>query len=542
MADQRAVGERGPSPAADGRLAAYLSDLRRAWARLLSRPRGRHDLAATWQSLPARARATWNRVAPDSTKIVRLTAAAVIAYLIVGLVYPGVRDLTGPLTALLVVQASLVQTFSHGLGRIAAVLTGVLIATILASLTGLTWWSLGLAIGLALTLATLMNLGDHVLETPISAMLILGVSSPETAAETRVAMTLIGAAVGVGFTLLLPPPVMTAGMPEAVRDVADRAAKAVKNIAAELPSGASPGRFDVWIRGVHRVLPLVAGADALISDAESRRRFNPRAIGRDEPIPVLRAGLASFDRIILALRHTLMSLQARHPAEAGRERTDEALLGVLAVVFRGVGDAVEQYGRFVWAQATGREQEAAEAERACDEHIDETRAMLAELALAAPGGGSEWLVDPTVLAGIESVFTEMGAERRRKRLADWQARQAASGVFRPPHVLDRPWLARTRHKRGDSSAGSRPVKDPEAAEASGVYDSPGSPRDPGDPRKPDVDRAQGGPGAPERAAGPPTLSISYREGLASPAPAPAPPPRRRRPKPPSDRGRRRDDG
>lgn len=528
MADPRAGGESGPSPGADGRLSAYLADLRRAWARLLSLPRGRYHLAATWQALPARARATWNRLAPDSSKIVRLTAAAVIAYLIVGVVYPGVRDLTGPLTALLVVQASLVQTFSSGLGRIAAVLTGVLVATILASVTGLTWWSLGLAIGVALTLATLMNLGDHVLETPISAMLILGVSAPETAAETRVAMTLIGALVGVGFTLLLPPPVMTAGIPEAVRDVADRTAGAVRNVADELPSGASPGRFDVWIRGVHRVLPLVASADALISDAESRRRFNPRAIGRDEPLPVLRAGLASFDRIVLALRHTLMSLQSRHPGEAGRETNEEALLGVLAVIFRGVGDAVEQHGRFVWAEATGHAEQAAEAHKACDEHVDETRAMLAELALAAPGAGSDWLVDPTVLAGIESIFTEMGAERRRRRLADWQARQAASGVFRPPQVLDRPWLARTRGKRppGDRPPAARPEADPEAPSSSGATDTPGPRRDP----------------ASEAAAGPPTLSISYGEGLASSAPEP--PARRRRPTSGSDGAgrKRRPDG
>ncbi|MDO5696461.1 MAG: hypothetical protein Q4G51_00665 [Dermatophilus congolensis] len=496
MADRRGGGKRTPArpPHRAGRFQAYRADIAKAWARIVDVPRIRQDIRSVRRTLPDRWRSTWQRLAPDSSKILRLTAAAVIAYVIVGLVFPGLRDLTGPLTALLVVQASLVQTFSNGLGRIAAVLTGVLIATILASVTGLTWWSLGLAIGSALALAHLMNLGDHVLETPISAMLILGVSSPETAAETRVAMTLIGAAVGVGFTLLLPPPVLTAGVPEAVRDVSDRSAEAVRRVASELPAGATPGRFDVWIRGVHRALPLVASADALITDAENRRRFNPRAIGRDEPIPVLRAGLASLDRIILALRHTLMSLQARYPVDDARGKPDDGLLGVLAVVFTGIADAIDSYGRFVWADASGRAQEAAEAEAACELHVEETRAMLTELALAAPDAASRWLVDPTVLSGLESVLTEMSSERRNRRLADWQARQAAAGVFSPPLVLDRPWLTRARTRRlgADAPAGRT--------------------------------TASGRPGSEQ--IGPPTLSISYREGLAAPAPAKDPPPKR----------------
>ena len=453
--------------------------------------------------MPGRLRAAGRRLLPDSSRILRLTIASVIAYVIVGLVFPGVRDLTGPLTALLVVQASLVQTFSNGLGRIAAVLTGVLVATILASVTGLTWWSLGLAVGLALTLAHVMNLGNHVLETPISAMLILGVSSPETAAEARVAMTLIGAAVGVGFTLLLPPPVMTAGVSEGVRDVADRAAEAVRRTALELPAGATPARFDVWIRGLHRVLPLVASADAEITEAENRRRFNPRAIGRDEAIPGLRAGLASLDRVILALRHTLMALQVRYPVGERRTRDDDPLLGVLGVVFGGIGDAIEAYGRFVEVEAHGEAEQAATIEASCEAHIEETRAMLTELTLAAPDAASAWLVDPVVLSGLADVLAELEAERRERRLADWRARQAASRVFSPPQVLDRPWLTRTRSKRGPADESDPATTDtPEVEGAEG-----------GDQSSPSADDSD------DRVVGPPTLSITYREGLAAPAPA-----------------------
>ena len=47
------------------------------------------------------------------------------------------------------------------------------------------------------TLGTVLRLGEQALETPISAMLILGVSNHDVASETRIVNTLVGAAVGM---------------------------------------------------------------------------------------------------------------------------------------------------------------------------------------------------------------------------------------------------------------------------------------------------------------------------------------------------------
>ena len=73
--------------------------------------------------------------------VFRLTAAAVVAYLVTLVLTDGAVDLTGPLTALLVVQASTVSTLKMGVVRVGAVLSGILVATLVSIWIGLTWWS-----------------------------------------------------------------------------------------------------------------------------------------------------------------------------------------------------------------------------------------------------------------------------------------------------------------------------------------------------------------------------------------------------------------
>src|SRR5690606_38576713 len=74
--------------------------------------------------------------------VARLTAASVVAYLLTVWLLEEPIDLTGALTALLVVQASASASLQMGVVRVGAVLTGVLVAVTLSSWVGLAWWSL----------------------------------------------------------------------------------------------------------------------------------------------------------------------------------------------------------------------------------------------------------------------------------------------------------------------------------------------------------------------------------------------------------------
>ena len=168
-----------PEPGPDEEPAPGLLD-RVRWGRLAS---------WAWPGRPNRWRDVPGRLQPTLAGITRLTVGAVVTYLITLVTTEGAIDLTGALTALLVMQASAYATLRMGLVRVGAVLAGVFIASGLANWIGLTWWSLGAAIAASLFVAKVLRLGEQALEAPISAMLILGVTNSEVAAEVRVVNT-----------------------------------------------------------------------------------------------------------------------------------------------------------------------------------------------------------------------------------------------------------------------------------------------------------------------------------------------------------------
>src|SRR5205085_8290358 len=120
------------------------------------------------------------------------------------------------------------------------------------------WWSLGTVIALAIVTGQVLRLGEHLLEVPISAMLVLGVSSAQAAATSRVGETLVGAGVGVLATVLFPPPVQTRSAGEAVEVVAVRTAELLERVSEELPGAGSAERVGAWLEDVRRLGRYVA--------------------------------------------------------------------------------------------------------------------------------------------------------------------------------------------------------------------------------------------------------------------------------------------
>jgi uncharacterized membrane protein YgaE (UPF0421/DUF939 family) len=108
--------------------------------------------------------------------------AAVVAFSAADALHTSSSPVLAPLTALLVVQLTMYETLTHGRERIVSVVAGVLLAALFASVTGLTWWSLGLVVAVSLVAGRLLRLGPHLPEVPISAMLVLAVGGAESAA------------------------------------------------------------------------------------------------------------------------------------------------------------------------------------------------------------------------------------------------------------------------------------------------------------------------------------------------------------------------
>ena len=170
----------------------------------------------------------------------RMTGATVAAFLIAQLV--GLHDpppIIAALTALLVVQATLTSTLLNGVQRVASVMAGVALAVLVVTAVGLTWWSLAGLVAASIVAGQLLRLGPHLVEVPISAMLVLGVGAAgvESVGGGRVVETLIGAAVGVLVNLAFPPAVQTRYAGGAVYRFAGEIAGLLDDAAAALSAG-----------------------------------------------------------------------------------------------------------------------------------------------------------------------------------------------------------------------------------------------------------------------------------------------------------------
>ena len=351
-------------------------------------------------------------------RAMRLTIPAVIAYVVARLAFPHTQPLTGPLTALLVVQVSLFATLTTGLRRVLAVTSGVVLAVVLSSMVDLTWWSLGTVIALAIVTGQVLRLGEHLLEVPISAMLVLGVSSAAPAAASRVAETLIGAGVGVAATVLFPPPVQTRTAGEAVEHVAVRTAQMLERVAHELPE-ATADQTNAWL-----------------DEAEDSRRLNPRAVGTTDRLPMLRRDLDALEHSGVALRQLFRTVS--DAVAAGRERRGEAdgggarpgssrmtydadVRAAFAALLTEISTALRAFGALARTEADEGAATATAQLAAALEALGEARAMLTELLLVDPHDDqAQWELHGSLLAAVGRVLGELDLAERDRRREQWQ--------------------------------------------------------------------------------------------------------------------------
>jgi len=377
----------------------------------------------SWSTVPARLR-------PAAVQIARLTVASVAAYLVANALYPGILDLTAPLTALLVVQASTVGTLQMGLVRVGAVFTGVLLAVGVASLVGLSWWSLGALVATSLVLARVLRLGEQSLETPISAMLILAVSSPDLAAEVRVANTLIGTVIGIAFSLLLPVSIPNARATERVRRVARSQAALLDEVALTLAAQAPhPEEVKAWFDWTGDIDRDIAEAAQAVQTVEESRRLNPRALATAKVHPGLRSALDRLDQCLTAER-TLLAVIGKEAATSdsdGGRALESELHGAFAVLMNDLANALRAFGDLVSAEyGDGSVDRVAEVRTRTFDIVREARAVLTELVLLDVDPREQkdlWLLQGSVLAAVEQVLLQLDLEQQERSSEAWLDRQ-----------------------------------------------------------------------------------------------------------------------
>jgi hypothetical protein len=392
-----------------------------------------------WPGRPSRWRDVPGRLRPTIVNVIRLTTAAVLSYLLTLATTSGAIDLTGPLTALLVMQASAVSTLKMGAIRVGAVLAGVLVATLVSIWIGLTWWSLGAVIAASLILAKIFRLGEQAMEAPISAMLILGVTNPNVAAEIRVLNTLIGASVGIAFNLIYPPALPTRRAGRAVISAAEAAATPLDAASRGLAKGPiNREQVQDWLDRVQAGTLRLKSATDTVASLKDSRRLNPRAIGTTDIEPVLASGLRTLESCLLSIRALFTVLLAELPTE---DRPDdpygEELRAAFAVVLHDAADCIRAFGSLVLAEVEEREEDA---ERSLDESLDilrETQTVLTDLVTVNfQENKSSWLLRGSILAAVEHVLSQLNLEEHLRARQQWKDEQRTRPLAQLPPIVN----------------------------------------------------------------------------------------------------------
>ena len=370
---------------------------------------------------------------------------------------PNTQPVLAPLTALLVVQVTLVGIVRSGIERVVSVVLGVLVAIGFSSIVGLTWWSLGALIATAIVIGQVLRLGDNVLEVPISAMLVLAVGGAQTAATGRIAETLIGAGVGVLVNVLIPPPVNTRSAGAAVEAFAAELAQLLDTAAADLAEGTPEEQAAQWLDDARQLTRTVPRLQRDLDQAQESRRLNLRALGTPDTATSLSGGLDALENSAAAVRSMFRSILDGIAAQPGNdsELADEIRLA-FSVLLHDLATTVRSFGRLVRAQVRANAgYEEAELADAL-EVLREARARVTDLLLVDPHVDvALWELNSSLLVTVERVLRELDVEqhmRLRERAADLPASAAAAARLRMTsrEIVERPRrvTGRSRRKRG----------------------------------------------------------------------------------------------
>ena len=375
---------------------------------------------------------------PSFLYISRLTATATFAYLLALVIPAGTsRPVLAPLTALLVLQASLYQTIRSALRKVLSVTLGVLVAVGVAEFIGFSWWQLALVIAAALSIGRALRLGDDLLEVPISAMLIFSSVGPHAAATGRVVDTLVGAAAGLAGGLIFAGRPRVQPARSAVGRLAGQVAGLLDRMASDLADDEQDGtalegtaltstgndltgEAAQWLTQARALRDEIERVDDTLREAADSTRLNPRALvtpagtaQATETTVALRGGVEALEHAALTLRGLARSvLDSAGIATRESPVRDRCTRVRLASVLAKLGEAIRTYGRLV--QLTPAGDEWLESELAAE--LEEAHGLQDELAdLLKPrigdgGEPSEWPLRGEILTHVDRLRTGLSVE------------------------------------------------------------------------------------------------------------------------------------
>ena len=274
---------------------------------------------------------------PSILQLLKAAVAALLAWLVCSLAFPGQLPIFGTIAALLVVQDSIDQSLTRGIERVVGVLLGVSVALGAGALFGTPSWLFIAAIVVAMLVGWLFRMTpSSANQVAISALLMIALGGLQLGyGFERLIETAIGAVIGVAINALVIAPVRVTPMHRAVVELVEQSATVLARIGDSL---AEP-RDRAWLNDMHATARALQDertrVHGLLRQARDSLRFNPRSRHYQQ---ALVADDALFQRLQPIITQIVGMSRAVTDLYAPDLVTDPAVIGMVQEIRRAAHD------------------------------------------------------------------------------------------------------------------------------------------------------------------------------------------------------------
>jgi hypothetical protein len=281
--------------------------------------------------------------------LVKAAIATVLAWQFAVRVLDSPVPFYAPMAALLVVDRTMVRSLSASAQRIAAVVLGLSVAWVVATVFGVYWWTMFGVILVSLVIGRWSRLGDHGIQVPAMVLLslITAKGTNEEFTYLTIVETIAGGVIGVATNAIVLAPLHLTKPRQRVSALARQVRELLDEMAEGLRGDWDAKAANRWYR---RGSEIAEKAPYVIEDIRTGResmRFNLRDNIRPADID-----WEGYEHTVKTLRRMLWQATgiARTLVDAADERRhqptpSESFLTEYADALGGLARAVSQFGK-----------------------------------------------------------------------------------------------------------------------------------------------------------------------------------------------------